>query len=83
MLDNIAHVKAYWIGMGEDLAQVALSFGADDLGGTISDERIFKMAGSATDASAMTRERLETLIRSAGRVPVETDPLYRPVDRAA
>lgn len=83
MLDNIAHVKAYWIGMGEDLAQVALSFGADDLGGTISDERIFKMAGSATDASAMTRERLEKLIRSAGRVPVETDPLYRPVDRAA
>lgn len=83
LLDNIAHVKAYWIGMGEKLAQVALSFGADDLGGTIADERIFKMAGSETDATAMTRQRLERLIRDAGRVPVETDPLYRPVDRAA
>lgn len=83
MLDNIQHIKAYWIGMGEDVAQIALSFGADDLGGTISDERIFKMAGSATDASTMTRDRLEKMIRNAGRVPVETDPLYKPVERAA
>ena len=83
LLDNIDHIKAYWIGMGEKLAQVALSFGADDLGGTIADERIFKMAGSETDASTMTRQRLERLIREAGRVPVETDPLYKPIDRAA
>jgi len=83
LLDNVDHIKAYWIGMGEKLAQVALSFGADDLGGTISDERIFRMAGADTDASTMTRQRLEHLIRDAGRIPVETDPLYRPVDRAA
>jgi aminodeoxyfutalosine synthase len=83
LLDNVDHIKAYWIGMGEKLAQVALSFGADDLGGTIADERIFKMAGAGTEASTMTRQRLEKLIREAGRIPVETDPLYRPVERAA
>jgi len=83
LLDNVVHIKAYWIGMGEKLAQIALSFGADDLGGTISDERIFKMAGSATDATAMSRQRLERLIHEAGRTPVETDPLYRPVHVAA
>jgi len=83
LFDNIDHIKAYWIGLGEKLAQVALSFGADDLGGTISDERIFKMAGAETDATAMSRQRLERLIRDAGRIPVETDPLYRPVEHAA
>ena len=83
LFDNIDHIKAYWIGMGEKLAQVALSFGADDLGGTISDERIFKMAGAETEASMMTRERLEGLIREAGRVPVETDSLYQAVEQAA
>ena len=82
LFDNIDHIKAYWIGIGEKVAQVALSFGADDLGGTIADERIFKMAGATTDATAMTRERLENLIRDARRVPVETDPLYRPVKAA-
>jgi aminodeoxyfutalosine synthase len=83
MLDNIDHIKAYWIGIGERIAQVALSFGADDLGGTIHDERIFKMAGAGTDATSMSRQKLETMIREAGRIPVETDPLYRPVDAAA
>lgn len=83
MLDNIRHIKAYWIGIGEEIAQVALSFGADDLGGTIVDERIFKMAGATTEAATMSRQRLEKLITDAGRIPVETDPLYRPVDRAA
>jgi aminodeoxyfutalosine synthase len=83
LLDNIQHVKAYWIGMGERIAQVALSYGADDLGGTISDERIFKMAGSETDATAMTRQKLERLILDAGRVPVQTDALYNPVGNAA
>lgn len=83
MLDNIDHIKAYWIGIGERIAQVALSFGADDLGGTIHDERIFKMAGANTDATSMSRQKLETMIRAAGRVPVETDPLYRPVIAAA
>lgn len=83
LLDNIQHIKAYWISMGERIAQVALSFGADDLGGTIADERIFKMAGSETDASAMTRDKLEKLIRDAGRVPVQTDSLYNPITDAA
>ena len=82
LFDNVNHIKAYWIGMGEKIAQMALAFGADDLGGTISDERIFKMAGSETDASTMTIRKLEKLIRDAGRVPVETDPLYNPVTRA-
>jgi len=83
LFDNVQHIKAYWIGMGERIAQVALSFGADDLGGTIADERIFKMAGAQTDATAMTRDKLEKLVRDAGRVPVETDTLYRPVESAA
>ncbi len=83
LLDNIAHIKAYWIGIGEKVAQVAQSFGADDLGGTIVDERIFKMAGATTEAATMSRERLEKLIRDAKRVPVETDSLYKPVERAA
>jgi len=83
LFDNVDHIKAYWIGMGERIAQVALSFGADDLGGTISDERIFKMAGAESDASTMTRQKLEKVILDAGRIPVETDTLYRPIESAA
>lgn len=83
LFDNIEHIKAYWIGIGEKVAQVAQSFGADDLGGTIVDERIFRMAGAQTDATAMSRERLERLIRDAKREPVETDSLYKPVEHAA
>jgi len=65
------------------VAQVAQSFGADDLGGTIVDERIFRMAGAQTDAATMSRDRLEQLIRNAKRLPVETDSLYNSVDRVA
>jgi aminodeoxyfutalosine synthase len=83
LLDNIDHIKAYWIGIGEKVAQVAQSFGADDLGGTIVDERIFRMAGAQTDAAAMSKDRLEKLIRDAKRIPVETDSLYNAVGRAA
>ena len=83
LLDNIDHIKAYWIGIGEKVAQVAQSFGADDLGGTIVDERIFRMAGAQTDATAMSRDRLERLIRDANREPVETDPLYNPLEPRA
>lgn len=83
LLDNIDHIKAYWIGIGEKVAQVAQSFGADDLGGTIVDERIFRMAGAQTDAAAMSRDRLEKLIRDANREPVETDPLYKPLEPRA
>jgi aminodeoxyfutalosine synthase len=83
LLDNIDHIKAYWIGIGEKVAQVALSFGADDLGGTIADERIFKMAGAETDATTMSRQKLEKLIRDAGRTPVQTDSVYRRIEFAA
>ncbi len=78
ILDNIPHIKAYWIMLGEKIAQVALAFGADDLDGTIVDERITKAAGGAAGAG-MARERLECMIREAGRTPVLRDTLYRAI----
>ncbi len=78
ILDNIPHIKAYWIMLGEKIAQVALAFGADDLDGTIVDERITKAAGGAAGAG-LARERLENLIREAGRTPVLRDTLYRAI----
>ncbi|MCK5379578.1 MAG: aminofutalosine synthase MqnE [Acidobacteria bacterium] len=78
ILDNIPHIKAYWIMLGEKIAQVALAFGADDLDGTIVDERITKAAGGAAGAG-MARERLERMIREAGRTPVLRDTLYRAI----
>ena len=76
ILDNIPHIKAYWIMLGEKIAQVALAFGADDLDGTIVDERITKAAGGEAGAG-MARDRLERLIREAGRTPVLRDTFYR------
>lgn len=78
ILDNIPHIKAYWIMLGEKTAQVALAFGADDLDGTIVDERITMAAGGAAGAG-MARERLERMIREAGRTPVLRDTLYRAI----
>lgn len=78
MLDNFDHVKAYWIMLGQKLAQVALSFGVDDLDGTVREERIYHMAGARTPQE-LTRAELVTLIRHAGRVPVERDTLYNVV----
>ena len=78
MLDNIPHVKAYWIQIGAKGAQVALHFGADDLDGTIVDERITWAAGGKA-GKGMKRADLEHLIREAGRVPVERDTLYHPI----
>ncbi len=78
ILDNIPHIKAYWIMLGEKTAQVALAFGADDLDGTIVDERITKAAGGAA-GTGMARERLERMIREAGRTPVLRDTLYRAI----
>jgi len=75
-LDNFDHVKAYWIMIGERLAQTALSFGVDDLDGTVQEERIYHMAGADTP-QGMTEGALHRLIRAAGRVPVERDSLYR------
>jgi aminodeoxyfutalosine synthase len=81
LLDNFDHIKAYWIMMTPKVAQVALSFGADDLDGTVVEEKIYHDAG-ATTAQFTPRADLERLIREAGRVPVERDTLYRPVDRS-
>lgn len=75
LLDNIPHVKAYWVSMGVDTAQMALSFGADDLDGTIVHETIYHSAGS-TVPMGMTRDDLVRLIREAGRIPVERDTTY-------
>jgi aminodeoxyfutalosine synthase len=75
MLHNIAHIKAYWIMLGVKTAQVALRFGADDIDGTVQEEKIYHMAGAATP-QAMTRNELVRLIRDAGRKAVERDTLY-------
>jgi len=81
LLDNIPHIKAYWVMLGKNLAQVALRFGADDLDGTIND------GGSLMESylvegneNHLTKAQIEELIRGAGRIPVERDTLYRPID---
>lgn len=74
-LDNFPHIKAYWIMLGEKIAQIALMFGADDLDGTIVEEKITKSAG-ALSGSAMTKTELINLIQKAGKVPVERDSFY-------
>jgi aminodeoxyfutalosine synthase len=81
-LDNFDHVKAYWILMGVKLAQVSLSYGADDIDGTVIEEKIYHMAGAKTPQQ-MAREELIRAIREAGREPVQRDSLYRAVGRAA
>jgi aminodeoxyfutalosine synthase len=75
MLDNFDHIKAYWIMVGEKIAQVSLSFGVDDLDGTVVEEKITKAAGGTTDGS-MAKDDLIFLIRQAGRIPVERDTVY-------
>ena len=80
LLDNFPHIKAYWIMMTPKIAQVAQRFGADDLDGTVVEEKIYHDAG-ATTAQLLRRSELLRLIRAAGREPVERDTLYRPVVR--
>lgn len=80
MLDNFDHIKAYWIMLGEQTAQVALSFGADDLDGTVVHELIYHDAGAKTP-EGLTVDQLHRLIREAGCQPVERDTLYRRVFR--
>ncbi len=80
LLDNFPHIKAYWIMMTPEVAQIALRFGADDLDGTVVEEKIYHDAG-ATTAQSLTRSQLIALIRAAGREPVERDTLYRRVKR--
>jgi len=81
LLDNFDHIKAYWIMLTPRVAQIALRFGADDIDGTVVEEKIYHDAG-ATTAQFTPRAQLERLIREAGRVPVERDTLYRPIDRS-
>ncbi len=81
MLDNFDHIKAYWIMLTPRIAQIALRFGANDLDGTVVEEKIYHDAG-ATTPEHLTREELERLIRAAGRVPAERDTLYNRVDRS-
>jgi aminodeoxyfutalosine synthase len=80
MLDNFDHIKAYWIMLGEQIAQVALRFGADDLDGTVVHELIYHDAGAKTP-EGLTVAHIHRLIREAGCEPVERDTLYRRVYR--
>lgn len=78
-LDNFPHIKAYWVMIGQKLSQIALSFGADDVDGTVKEEIITHMAGAETE-QAMSRDQLLRLIKEAGRIPVERDTLYNVIN---
>ncbi len=80
MLDNIQHIKAYWIMLGIGTAQTALGYGADDLDGTVRHELIYHDAG-ATTPELLSVDQIRGLISEAGREPVERDTLYRKVNR--
>jgi aminodeoxyfutalosine synthase len=79
-LDNFDHIKAYWVMLGEKIAQVALAFGVNDLDGTVVEEKIGHDAGAISPQS-LTKDDIITLIRKAGKIPVERDTLYRPLQR--
>jgi aminodeoxyfutalosine synthase len=78
LLDNVPHVKAYWVSMTPEVAQIALRFGADDVDGTIVHETIYRAAGSRSP-SGLTVDQLVRIIQEAGRVPVERDTFYNVV----
>lgn len=80
MLDNFDHITAYWVGLGTSLAQIALNFGADDLHGTIIEEKIFHMAG-ATSPQQQTAESMSKAIAEAGKNPVQRNTFYEPVTK--
>jgi aminodeoxyfutalosine synthase len=82
LLDNFDHIKAYWVMLTPRIAQIALRFGADDIDGTIVEEKIYHDAGATTEQFT-PRSELERLIRAAGRVPFERDTMYRAVVRTA
>ena len=81
MLDNFPHIKSYWQMVSAKMAQIALRFGADDIDGTVIEEKIYHDAG-ATTPQGMRREELMRLIRAAGREPFERDTMYRAVTRS-
>jgi aminodeoxyfutalosine synthase len=76
MLDNFDHIKAYWIMLGEKISQLALKFGADDIDGTVLEEKITHSAGGLT-GEGLTADQLAHLIRKAGKTPVERDSFYK------
>jgi aminodeoxyfutalosine synthase len=79
-LDNFSHIKAYWPMIGRELAQLSLSFGVDDVDGTIDDStKIYSLAGAEETNPAMTSDELISLIKNAGKVPVERDTLYNEI----
>jgi aminodeoxyfutalosine synthase len=80
MLDNFAHIKAYWVMLGIKTAQVALSFGADDIDGTVVHEKIYHDAGSDSPQE-LSVEDIRRLIQEAGRIPAERDTLYHEIIR--
>ena len=80
MLDNVPHIKAYWIMLGIGTAQIALSYGADDIDGTVRHELIYHDAG-ATTPEVLSVEAIRRLITEAGREPIERDTLYRHIER--
>ncbi|HDL90234.1 MAG TPA: aminofutalosine synthase MqnE, partial [Thermodesulforhabdus norvegica] len=80
MLDNILHIKAYWVMLTVKLAQLALCFGADDFDGTVMEEKIGHMAGAESE-DALTVEELQYVIQSAGFEPVERDSFFNPLRR--
>lgn len=79
VLDNVPHLKAYWVMVGEKVAQISQSFGVNDLDGTVISEKIYKMSGS-TSPSALSTAELRRLITDAGRIPVERDTTYNVVE---
>ena len=82
LLDNVPHIKAFWIATGVEVAQIAQWYGANDLDGTVQEERIYHMAGSRTP-EAMTPATIRRLIRAAGREPLERDTLYNVIEPEA
>jgi aminodeoxyfutalosine synthase len=81
MLDNFAHIKSYWQMVTPKMAQISLRFGADDIDGTVIEEKIYHDAGAKTP-QGLRRADLVRLITEAGRVPFERDTLYRAVTRS-
>lgn len=80
-LDNFPHIKAYWPMLGRQNAQLSLSFGVNDIDGTIDDStKIYSMAGSEEQTPTMTTEELVTLIKQVKRTPVERDTLYNEIN---
>ncbi|MFZ1788972.1 MAG: aminofutalosine synthase MqnE, partial [Saprospiraceae bacterium] len=79
-LDNFDHIKAYWPMIGRDIAQMSLSFGVDDIDGTIDDTtKIYSMAGSEEQNPALSTKDLVNLIKGVNREPIERDTLYQVV----